>query len=174
MSSLASSLRIGQGFDVHSFAEGRPLYLGTVAVPHTHGLKGHSDADVLLHAVMDAVLGALGWGDIGVWFPDRDPAFKNIRSELLFRRIWDKAAAEGWKLINCDSVIMAQQPIIAPYAEKMKVAMATLFSAERGQIGIKATTTEHLGFVGRQEGIAASAVVLLERISKQCSDKREN
>ena len=161
-------LRIGHGFDVHAFAEQRRLMLGGCDIPHTRGLAGHSDADVLLHALTDALLGALAWGDIGQWFPDTDASFKDIDSALLLARVWEKATAEGWQLNNCDCVIMAQEPKLAPHIVKMRERVAALLEVDPVQIGIKATTTERLGFVGRSEGIAASAVVLLMR-----SDKRE-
>ena len=155
--------RIGQGFDVHPFAEGRRLVLGGVDIPHSKGLAGHSDADALLHAITDAVLGALGWSDIGTWFPNTDPAIKGAPSTFFLREVWKKASAEGWTLVNCDSMILAERPKIAPFISQMKQNIAAVFDALPGDIGVKATTTEKLGFVGREEGIAASAVVLLEK-----------
>jgi 2-C-methyl-D-erythritol 2,4-cyclodiphosphate synthase len=161
-----AQLRIGQGFDVHAFAEGRPLMLGGIRVPHTRGLAGHSDADVLLHALTDAVLGALAWGDIGTWFPDSDQAYKNIDSKILFSRVWEKVRTEGWRLINADAVVLAQHPKLNPHMDEIRRSLAGLFDALPEQIGLKATTTEKLGFVGREEGMAAQAVVLLAKESR--------
>lgn len=156
-------LRIGTGFDVHPFAAGRPLYLGGVEIEHHMGLEGHSDADVLLHSVTDALLGALNWGDIGQWFPNTDERYRGKRSSFFLEQVWSKAAAEGWKLINCDNVILAEAPKIAPHIERMRSAIAGMLSATPDQISIKATTTERLGFVGRGEGIAAQTVMLVHR-----------
>ena len=156
-----ASLRIGQGFDVHCFAENRKLILGGVTIPHSHGLAGHSDADVLLHAITDAVLGALAWGDIGMWFPDTDEEFADADSAELFSRVWRKVQGDSWKLVNCDAVLMMQEPKLQDYKESIRKRIAELFIADLSCISIKATTTEKLGFVGRGEGIAASAVVLL-------------
>ncbi len=162
------SLRIGQGIDVHCFADGpqavgRKLVLGGVEIPNAVGLWGHSDADVVLHAVTDAVLGALAWGDIGKWFPDTDSQYLNADSKMLLETVWQKASAESWKLVNLDITVLAQKPRIAPHIEAMQSSIAEVFSALVTQIGIKATTTERLGFVGREEGIVASAVVLLAK-----------
>ena len=159
----APMLRIGNGFDVHAFAEGRKLILATLEIPHSRGLEGYSDADVLLHALTDAVLGALAWGDIGRWFPDTAPENKDIKSEVIFSKVWQKAQAEGWSLVNADSVIMAEEPKLFPYIDKMRIELARMFCCELEQIGLKATTTERLGFVGRREGMAASSVVLLSK-----------
>jgi 2-C-methyl-D-erythritol 2,4-cyclodiphosphate synthase len=157
------SIRIGHGFDVHAFAPGRRLVLGTREITYELGLSGHSDADVLLHAVIDAVLGALAWGDIGSWFPDTDQRWKDISSKELFSRVWQRARAEGWSLINCDCVVLAEEPKLRPYVEDIRQALAELFSVPAQRIGLKATTTERMGFIGRHEGMAASAVVLLEQ-----------
>ncbi|GGE56791.1 2-C-methyl-D-erythritol 2,4-cyclodiphosphate synthase [Pullulanibacillus camelliae] len=154
-------MRIGQGFDVHEFQEGRPLIVGGVTIPHTKGLVGHSDADVLLHAISDALLGAIGEGDIGHHFPDTDPAFKDADSKELLKAVWDLVRKKGYQLGNVDAVIMAQRPKMAPYIADMRQVVATLLEAEIHQINIKATTTEKLGFVGREEGIAAQAVCLI-------------
>lgn len=155
------SLRIGHGFDVHSFSEDRKLILGAEEIPSPRGLLGHSDADVLLHGITDAVLGALAWGDIGTWFPDTDPQYNNAASDHLLKTVWLQAVEKGWSLINCDSVILAQEPKLQDYMPVMRRNIASIFSVEAERIGLKASTTEKLGFVGRKEGIAVSSVVLL-------------
>lgn len=155
--------RIGQGFDVHQFAENRPLIIGGVTIPHEKGLLGHSDADVLLHAITDACLGALGKGDIGYHFPDTDPKFKDADSAILLRQVWDMIHKEGYQLVNLDCTILAQRPKMAPYIPKMKERISDILQSSLEQINVKATTTEKLGFVGREEGIAAQAVVLLQK-----------
>ncbi|KZE37386.1 2-C-methyl-D-erythritol 2,4-cyclodiphosphate synthase [Bhargavaea cecembensis] len=156
-------IRIGQGFDVHEFAEGRPLIIGGVTIPHERGLIGHSDADVLLHTVTDAALGAIGRGDIGHHFPDTDEAFKDADSAVLLEKVWADVEAQGWKLGNVDCTIMAQRPKMAPHIDKIRARIAELLHADVSQVNVKATTTEKLGFVGREEGIAALAVILLEK-----------
>ncbi|MBD8027229.1 2-C-methyl-D-erythritol 2,4-cyclodiphosphate synthase [Ureibacillus sp. Re31] len=153
--------RVGQGFDVHAFAEGRPLILGGITIPHDRGLLGHSDADVLLHTVTDAALGAIGEGDIGHHFPDTDPAFKDADSAKLLQYIWKIVEDKGYVLGNVDCTIMAQRPKLAPYIEQMRNRIAELLKAEPSQVNVKATTTEKLGFTGREEGIAAMATILL-------------
>lgn len=153
--------RVGQGFDVHAFAEGRPLILGGITIPHDRGLLGHSDADVLLHTVTDAALGAIGEGDIGHHFPDTDPAFKDADSAKLLEYIWKIVEEKGYVLGNVDCTIMAQRPKLAPYIEQMRNRIAELLKAEPSQVNVKATTTEKLGFTGREEGIAAMATILL-------------
>lgn len=155
--------RIGQGFDVHQLVEGRPLIIGGVHIPHEKGLLGHSDADVLLHAVADACLGAIGAGDIGRHFPDDDPRYKDADSTELLAHVWTLVRKEGYALVNADCTIIAQKPKMAPYIEEMKTVIARLLEAERTQVNVKATTTEKLGFTGRGEGIAAQAVVLLKK-----------
>ncbi|AKU26828.1 2-C-methyl-D-erythritol 2,4-cyclodiphosphate synthase [Anoxybacillus geothermalis] len=155
--------RIGQGFDVHKLVEGRPLIIGGVHIPHEKGLLGHSDADVLLHAVADACLGAIGAGDIGRHFPDDDPRYKDADSTELLAHVWTLVRKEGYALVNADCTIIAQKPKMAPYIEEMKAVIARLLEAERTQVNVKATTTEKLGFTGRGEGIAAQAVVLLKK-----------
>ncbi|MED3722329.1 2-C-methyl-D-erythritol 2,4-cyclodiphosphate synthase [Geobacillus stearothermophilus] len=155
--------RIGQGFDVHQLVEGRPLIIGGVHIPHEKGLLGHSDADVLLHAVADACLGAIGAGDIGRHFPDDDPRYKDADSTELLAHVWTLVRKEGYALVNADCTIIAQKPKMAPYIEEMKAVVARLLEAERTQVNVKATTTEKLGFTGRGEGIAAQAVVLLKK-----------
>ena len=153
--------RIGHGFDAHRLAEGRPLILGGVRVPFERRLLGHSDADVLSHAVGDALLGALALGDLGKHFPDTDPAFAGADSLKLLARIFDLVGARGWAVRNVDAVIMAQAPRLAPHVQAMAGNIAAALQAPPGDVSVKATTTEGMGFTGRQEGIAASAVVLL-------------
>lgn len=155
--------RIGQGSDVHVLVTGRPLVLGGVAIPHTHGLQGHSDADALLHALTDALLGAAGLGDIGRHFPDTDPAYKGADSRVLLRGALDKVRAAGWLVGNVDATIHAQAPRMAPHIPAMAANIAADLGVEAGRVNIKAKTGEGLGFVGRKEGIAADAVVLLVR-----------
>lgn len=153
--------RIGQGFDVHQFAEGRPLILGGITIPYEKGLLGHSDADVLLHTISDACLGAVGEGDIGKHFPDTDPAFKNADSAVLMQQVWEIVKEKGYTLGNVDCTIIAQKPKMAPHIETMRARIAELLEADISQVNVKATTTEKLGFTGREEGIAAQAAVLL-------------
>lgn len=157
-------MRIGHGFDVHAFAEGRRLVLGGVDVPSERGLDGHSDADVVAHALMDAVLGALRAGDIGGLFPDTDPAYEGADSLGLMRRVAELARECGWRVVDADCTIAAQAPKLAPYRERMRANMAAALGVDVDCVGVKATTTERLGFVGREEGIAAWAVALLERV----------
>ena len=154
-------IRIGQGFDVHEFAEGRPLIIGGITIPHDRGLTGHSDADVLLHTITDAALGAIGEGDIGRHFPDTDEAFKDADSAVLLEKIWALVEDRGYKLGNIDCTIMAQRPKMAPHIETIRERVAQLLHADVTQVNIKATTTEKLGFVGREEGIASMATILL-------------
>ncbi|MEK3988158.1 MULTISPECIES: 2-C-methyl-D-erythritol 2,4-cyclodiphosphate synthase [Robertmurraya] len=155
--------RIGQGFDVHQLTEGRPLILGGITIPYEKGLLGHSDADVLLHTVTDAVLGAIGEGDIGRHFPDTDPEFKDADSAKLLEHVWSLVENRGYELVNADCTIIAQKPKMAPYIEQMKNRIAELLKATPDQVNVKATTTEKLGFTGRGEGIASQAVVLLKK-----------
>lgn len=154
-------MRIGHGFDVHQLVEGRRCIIGGIEIPHEKGLAGHSDADVLLHTITDAILGALALGDIGRHFPDTDPAYKDADSAKLLERVWEMVKERGYRLGNLDATIMAQRPKLSPYIEAMRERIAALLDAELHQINVKATTTERLGFVGREEGIAAEAVVLL-------------
>jgi len=156
-------LRVGTGFDVHPFAEGRDLFIGGVAIPHGRGLAGHSDADVLSHAICDALLGAAALGDIGRHFPDRDPAFRGISSLELLRRTVALIAAAGWTPLQVDSCVLAEAPRIAPHEAAMRAAIAGALGVPAANVGITATTTEGLGFVGRREGIAAQAVCLIVR-----------
>ncbi|TCI20305.1 2-C-methyl-D-erythritol 2,4-cyclodiphosphate synthase [Exiguobacterium sp. SL-10] len=156
-------MRIGQGFDVHAFAEGRPLILGGIEIPHDRGLLGHSDADVLLHTIADAALGAIAAGDIGKHFPDTDPNFKDADSKVLLQHVWQLVKAEGYVLGNVDATVMAERPKLRTYIDDMRAVIAELLEADISQVNVKATTTEKLGFTGREEGIAAQAVILLNR-----------
>ncbi|TCI33464.1 MULTISPECIES: 2-C-methyl-D-erythritol 2,4-cyclodiphosphate synthase [unclassified Exiguobacterium] len=156
-------MRIGQGFDVHAFAEGRPLILGGIEIPHDRGLLGHSDADVLLHTIADAALGAIAAGDIGKHFPDTDPEFKDADSKVLLQHVWQLVKAEGYVLGNVDATVMAERPKLRTYIDDMRAVIAELLEADISQVNVKATTTERLGFTGREEGIAAQAVILLNR-----------
>lgn len=160
---MPGEIRMGCGYDVHRLVCGRVLMLGGIEIPFELGLEGHSDADVLLHALTDAVLGALAWGDIGAWFPPSDPRFLNAASSALFEKVWNKAAEQGWRLINCDAVVVAERPKLAPFIESMRERIGELFGASPDRVSIKATTTEKLGFTGRGEGVATMATVLLER-----------
>jgi 2-C-methyl-D-erythritol 2,4-cyclodiphosphate synthase len=154
-------MRIGFGYDVHRFADGRELWLGGIKIMHPQGLAGHSDADVLIHAVCDALLGAAALGDIGKHFPDTDASYKNIDSKILLRETAKLIFSEGYSIQNIDCTLVLQLPRIAPYIEQMRNKLAETMKTETGRISIKATTTEHLGFEGRKEGISAYAVVLL-------------
>jgi 2-C-methyl-D-erythritol 2,4-cyclodiphosphate synthase len=154
-------MRIGNGFDVHALVAGRRLVLGGVTIPYERGLAGHSDADALLHAICDAILGALGAGDLGSHFPDTDPAYKDADSRTLLRRVWQRAVAAGYVLGNVDATVIAQSPRLAPHVAQMIANIAADCDARTDQVNVKATTTEHLGFAGRGEGIAALASVLL-------------
>ncbi|KGD63076.1 2-C-methyl-D-erythritol 2,4-cyclodiphosphate synthase [Alcanivorax jadensis T9] len=156
------SIRIGQGFDVHAFTEGDHVMLGGVAIPHSHGLKAHSDGDVALHALSDALLGALALGDIGHYFPDTDPQWQDADSATLLAAIYRDVTAAGWQLGNADITVICQAPKLAPHIRAMRQRIADLLDCEVGQVSVKATTTEKLGFTGRKEGIAVQAVVLVE------------
>jgi 2-C-methyl-D-erythritol 2,4-cyclodiphosphate synthase len=153
--------RIGNGFDVHALVVGRRLVLGGVSVPFDRGLEGHSDADVLLHAICDAILGAIGAGDIGRHFPDTDAAYKDADSRVLLRQVWQRARDAGYALGNVDATVIAQAPRLASYIPQMVANIASDLEASTAEVNVKATTTEHLGFAGRGEGIAALATVLL-------------
>lgn len=155
-------MRIGQGFDVHALVKSRPLIVGGVRIPFERGLAGHSDADVLLHAICDALLGAAALGDIGRHFPDTDPAYAGADSRALLRGVAARIAAAGFAVANIDATIIAQAPRMAPYVEQMAANIAADLGVQPAQINVKAKTTERLGFVGRSEGIAAEAVALLE------------
>lgn len=154
-------IRIGQGFDVHQLVEGRDCIIGGVTIPYEKGLLGHSDADVLLHAITDAVFGALAMGDIGKHFPDTDPEFKDADSLKLLNHVWALIRERGYRLGNIDATIIAQKPKMAPHIPQMVEIIAKALEAEIDQVNVKATTTEQLGFAGRGEGIAAQAVVCL-------------
>lgn len=154
-------MRIGLGYDVHQLVPDRKLWLGGIEIPHTLGLLGHSDADVLLHAICDALLGAAALGDIGKHFPDNDPKYKNIDSKLLLRRCNELLLENGYLVGNIDSIIVAQKPKVGPYIPQMRECIASILGIEPGQVSVKATTTEHLGFEGREEGISAHAIALL-------------
>ncbi|MEH7124664.1 2-C-methyl-D-erythritol 2,4-cyclodiphosphate synthase [Bacillus sp. JJ1532] len=155
--------RIGQGFDVHQLTEGRPLILGGIEIPYEKGLLGHSDADVLLHTVADACLGAIGEGDIGRHFPDTDPEFKDADSAKLLEHVWNLVKEKGYELVNADCTIIAQRPKMAPYIGQIRERIAQLLETSVENINVKATTTEKLGFVGRGEGIASQVAVLLQK-----------
>jgi len=156
-------MRIGFGTDFHRLTEGRDLWIGGVKIPHSKGALGHSDADVLLHAICDAILGAACLGDIGVHFPDTSAEFKNIDSKILLQRTVDLIKKEGYAIVNIDSTLCLQAPKIKPYIEEMQKAIAAIAGITVKDISVKATTTEKLGFVGREEGLVAYAVVLLEK-----------
>lgn len=156
-------MRIGHGFDAHRFEAGRKLYLGGVEVPHEKGLLGHSDADVLIHALMDAMLGAAAMGDIGKLFPPSSAEFKDIRSTILLKAVKEKLSKAGYTLINADVTVIAQKPKLAPYIDEMRRTVAEILETDVDAVSIKATTTEKMGFTGREEGIAAEAVCLLNR-----------
>ena len=154
-------MRIGHGFDVHRFGPGKEVILGGVAIPHSAGLEAHSDGDVLVHALCDALLGAIARGDIGQHFPDTDPALAGIDSRLLLRRVVEQVQAEGWVLANMDATLIAEAPRMAAHVEAMRANLAQDLRVAVNQVNVKATTTEKLGYTGRGEGIAAHAVVLL-------------
>ncbi|MCQ2441972.1 MAG: 2-C-methyl-D-erythritol 2,4-cyclodiphosphate synthase [Oscillospiraceae bacterium] len=160
----ATALRIGQGYDVHRLVEGRKLILGGVDVPWTMGLLGHSDADVLVHAVIDALMGAAGKGDIGKAFPDDDPAFKDIDSMILLDRTMEVIRAAGYEPVNVDCTVVAQRPKLAPYIPQMKVNIAAHMGIDPDFVNVKATTEEKLGFTGDSSGMAAQAVALIEKV----------
>ncbi|MEI8278931.1 MAG: 2-C-methyl-D-erythritol 2,4-cyclodiphosphate synthase [Bacteroidota bacterium] len=155
--------RIGQGIDFHQLAEGRELWLGGVLIPHHKGCVGHSDADVLLHAICDAMLGAICLGDIGQHFPDTDATYKNIDSKILLKRCYELVHAKGYHLVNIDSTLLLQAPKIRPYVAQMVQTIAAIVRLHPEDVSVKATTTEHLSFIGREEGVVATANVLLEK-----------
>jgi 2-C-methyl-D-erythritol 2,4-cyclodiphosphate synthase len=155
--------RIGSGIDFHQLVEGRDLWLGGVLIPHIKGALGHSDADVLLHAICDALLGALALGDIGVHFPDTSTEFKNIDSKILLQRTYDLISKEGYRVLNIDTTLCLQLPKIKPYVPEMQKVIAGILQITVGDISIKATTTESMGFVGREEGLVAYATALLQK-----------
>ncbi|HRD71575.1 MAG TPA: 2-C-methyl-D-erythritol 2,4-cyclodiphosphate synthase [Aquimonas sp.] len=157
-------MRIGTGFDVHAFGEGDSVILGGVRIPHMRGLIAHSDGDVLIHALCDALLGALALGDIGKHFPPGDPRWKGVDSRELLRAVVAMLCERGWRVVNVDSVVMCERPKLLPHIEAMRACLAADMAVSADVVSVKATTTEKLGFTGREEGIAAQAVVLLERI----------
>ena len=154
-------IRVGQGFDVHKFEKGRPLIIGGIMIPHDKGLVGHSDADVLLHTITDAALGAIGEGDIGRHFPDTDASFKDADSAVLLEEIWELVTERGYKLGNIDCTVIAERPKFSPHIQAIQARVAELLQADISQVNVKATTSEKLGFTGREEGIAAMATILL-------------
>lgn len=157
-------MRIGTGYDVHELVEGRRLVLGGIEIPFEKGLLGHSDADVLIHAIMDSILGALALGDIGLLFPDTDMKYKDIDSKILLKRVVEVMKENNFQIGNVDVVVMAQRPKLRPYIDEMRSVISEILLTDIKNVSIKATTTEKLGFVGREEGIAAHAVVILEEI----------
>ena len=157
------STRVGIGYDVHQYAEGRPFILGGVEIPHHKGLKGHSDADVLCHAVADAVLGALGEPDIGYWFPPTDASIEGISSLKILEKVAEIVASKGMKIVNVDSTVVAEAPKVNPHRSAMKERIAAALGIHPDQVGVKATTNERMGFVGREEGVAAMAVAWVEK-----------
>ena len=159
------NFRTGIGYDVHQLQEGLPLWLGGVLIPHTKGLVGHSDADVLIHAICDALLGAAALGDIGKHFPDTDPRYKGIDSKILLRHVAALLRENGYSIGNVDSILCAQKPKVAPYIETMRQTLANCMEIEKDCVSVKATTTEHLGFEGREEGISSYANVLIYKHS---------
>ncbi len=154
-------LRIGQGYDVHRLVQDRDLWICGIKIPHTHGLLGHSDADVAIHALCDALLGALALGDIGKHFPDSDPRYKSIDSKILLSHVMELVRSKGYELANCDITICAEAPKFRPYIDEMRQTLATVMAVDPDQVSVKATTTEKLGFTGRQEGISSLAIALL-------------
>ena len=164
---MLERIRIGHGFDVHQLVEGRDLILGGVKIEHTRGLLGHSDADVVIHALCDATLGALGLGDIGKHFPDTDSSYAGIDSRKLLTHVADKMRSEGYALGNADLTIVAQAPKLAPHIQQMRNNLATDLQTSEQRINIKATTTENLGYVGKEQGMEAHAVVLLQAINDE-------
>lgn len=160
---VAPAFRVGLGYDVHPFTEGRPLVLGGIIVPHTRGLSGHSDADVLLHALIDALLGAAGLGDIGSHFPSSDPGLAGVSSTHLLQRAWERVRDRGWRVVNVDATLIAEEPRLSPHAPAMQNVIGAALGIEAAAVNVKAKTADGLGAIGRGEGIAALAVVLLAR-----------
>lgn len=160
---MNAAMRIGMGFDVHRLVEGRDLWIGGVKIPHTHGLLGHSDADVLIHAICDALLGAASLRDIGFHFPDTDPRFAGIDSKIILAQTSALVRGQGYRIDNIDATVCAERPKLNPYIPAMQRVMADILSIPVADISVKATTTERLGFTGREEGISAYAVALIER-----------
>ena len=165
MTSVRNAIRIGQGWDIHALVTGRPLILGGITIPHSHGLLGHSDADALLHAITDALLGAAGMGDIGQHFPDNDPQYQGADSRTLLGRVHQTIAAAGWEIGNLDATIIAQAPKLAPHLPRMIESIAEVLQLDPSAINLKAKTAEGFGAVGRAEAIEVQAVVLLSRLN---------
>ena len=163
---IGRTMRIGHGFDVHKFGGQGPITLGGVKIPYQYGLVAHSDGDVVLHAITDALIGALALGDIGKLFPDNDPQYKGIDSRILLRKVYSIIQNKGYELVNLDTTIIAQEPKMRGHVDQMRVNIAEDLNVHFDQISVKATTTEQLGFTGRKEGIACEAVVLLTKIAK--------
>lgn len=159
-----STVRVGQGFDVHPLVAGRKLILAGIEIPHSKGLQGHSDGDALAHAVIDALLGAAGLGDIGQFFPSEDSAWKDADSMAMLAQVMTQVRQAGWKLANLDATVIAQEPRLSPHREAMERRLADALGVDLGPVSVKSKTTDHLGFTGRGEGIAALAVVLIEKI----------
>ncbi|MHB1376533.1 MAG: 2-C-methyl-D-erythritol 2,4-cyclodiphosphate synthase [Candidatus Humimicrobiaceae bacterium] len=157
-------MKIGIGYDVHAFCDKRKLILGGIEIKHSRGLLGHSDADVLVHSINDAILGALGLGDIGIHFPDTDMQYKDISSLVLLKKVIDLMKSNKFRIVNCDNILILEKPKIFPYIDLMKNKLSPIMGIENSSLNIKATTTEGLGFCGRQEGAAAQSVVLLEEV----------
>ena len=157
------SYRIGFGIDFHSLTEGRDLWIGGIKIPHSKGAMGHSDADTLLHAICDAMLGALALGDIGMHFPDTDPAYKNIDSKILLKKVYELISKKNYHVVNIDSSVCLEAPRIKKYSEEMRSVIASLLNLTTDDVSIKATTAEKMGFVGREEGLVAYATVLLKK-----------
>ena len=155
--------RVGSGLDVHAFGEGIPLWLGGIQIPHARGLAGHSDGDTAIHALIDALLGAAGRGDIGDWFPSSDERWRGVRSTALLRHVWGALSADAWRLENVDLTLVASEPRLAPYRSQMRLALADALGCSTAQVSLKATTTDGLGALGRGEGILAMATALLWR-----------
>ena len=160
-------MRVGFGYDVHALVEGRALTLGGIKIPYLYGLQGHSDADVLLHAISDALLGAIAEGDIGRHFPDTDPQYKNIRSTILLKKVMDKLRNKGFRILNVDATILAQKPRLSDHIPRMVQEIADVLEIETGRVNVKATTSEGLGFIGKEEGISAYAVALVEEANNK-------
>jgi len=158
------SIRVGLGFDTHQFEKGRDLILGGVKIEHHQGLKGHSDADVLCHAITDALLGALALGDIGTHFPDDDPAYKNADSIEMLKKVNSLIKKEGYSIVNIDSVVIAEKPKLMPYIGRIQVKIADSLGLNHDQVSVKATTSEKMGYIGREEGINSQAIVLIQKI----------
>lgn len=161
---MTTKIRTGIGYDVHQLKEGLPLWLGGIRIPHTKGLVGHSDADVLIHAICDALLGAAALGDIGKHFPDSDPVYKGIDSKILLRKCCELVREKGYEIGNVDAILCMQKPKVASYIPSMRQTLAAEMKLDEEAVSVKATTTEHLGFEGREEGISAIANVLIEKI----------